>query len=150
MLSADTLPTNDRDFDLNLLNLINVVFYRPQGKVMFSEASVCWRGVCFRRGICLQQGGLPLKQGLPPKGGLPLKVRVSLEGGRGVCLQGGLLIYPVVTSSGGHYGGQCASYWNAFLCSICICGQIFVSSLLIKFLEIVNWGVLCMMWYYSC
>ena len=63
VLSADTLPTNDRDFDLNLLNLINVVFYRPQGKVMFSEASVCSRGVYLRRGSVSDRGA----EVLPPK-----------------------------------------------------------------------------------
>ena len=50
--------------------------YRPQGKVMFSEASVCKGGW----GVC------PRKEGLPP-GGLPLNGK-SGEG-KEICLQEG-------------------------------------------------------------
>ena len=59
-----------------LSHLNNKYFYRPQGKVMLSEASVSHfvhKGV---GGICLEEKGLPLGEWVPPSpgtdsGGLP-------------------------------------------------------------------------------
>ena len=48
--------------DFDQIIPLNQSHYRPQGKVMFSEASVCERG--------LSQGGLPTWEGGLPKRGL--------------------------------------------------------------------------------
>ena len=94
------------------------------------------------RSVCLFTGGLPPKGDPSPTGRrrFCLRSRPAYEGGstsesEGLPPRGwrglpprGSAHSPVVTSSGDHYGGQCASYRNASLCSICICGQIFVGS----------------------
>ena len=70
-------------------------FYRPQGKVMFSEASVI---LSTGRGMV----SLSVWYHVPSRmGGLP---------------QVGEWVTPLVlTSSGGHCSGRYVSYWNAFL-----------------------------------
>ena len=78
-------------------------FYRPQGKVMFSGASVCsqWgretsgRWPPFWRKTPLDRDPLT-----PQEGVVPLNRDPSVQ-----------------TSSAGHCSGRCASYWNAFLFS---------------------------------
>ena len=70
-------------------------FYRPQGKVMFSEVSVSLSIILFTGGVVCLYGGSCL---------------------RGVCLQWGSAAYwgsaqlPVLTSSGGHCSGRYSSY----------------------------------------
>ena len=88
-------------------------FYRPQGKVMFSEASVCSRGGGYdvtsirwshvlSMGVCLLAEETVYSRG----GGS------AYYGRDGVCL---LETPPAVTSSGNHCSSQYAFYWNAFL-----------------------------------
>ena len=67
--------------------------YRPQGKVMFSEASVCpWVGVCLQRGSA-SGGSASCGGGGPASRGSAFS---------GIGLQEGLPDPLVVTSSGGH------------------------------------------------
>ena len=95
--------------------------YLPQRKVMFSEASISHsEGVCLRgegvgflsrvEGVCLQGVGYPSRgRGYPSRGGFPSRGKGSPSWGSDSLL--------LLTSSGGHFSGRNASYWNAFLFS---------------------------------
>ena len=72
-----------------------VVFYRPHGKVMFSEGSV----ILFTGDKGRQK---------PPPVGTPLDVTWDQTGSN-------IIHPPVLTSSGSHCSGRYASYCNAFL-----------------------------------
>ena len=76
-------------FPIPIMLSTNILYYRPQGNVMFSEASVSLHIIT----SCPQGVG----GGVQPMG------------------DGGLPNPVVVTSSGGHGSGRYASYWNAFL-----------------------------------
>ena len=109
----------------------SILFYRLQGKVMFSEACVIlftgsgglhpggWGSASRERGVYIQgvciQGGLVSASngrfGRPPG---------SASGGRGVGQ-----IPSVVTYSGGHCSSQYASYWNAFFFFLIVCLFVF-------------------------
>ena len=85
---------------------MGLVHYRPQGKVMFSEASL----ILFTRegdqGEFTREGD---------QGEMVCIWWVCIQGEKGLHA-GGLGRPPVVTSRGGHCSGLYASYWNAFLC----------------------------------
>ena len=68
----------------------SAIYYRPQVKVMFSEASVCLWEVCFRK-VGLLSGGKSSSSG-----GLPKPTALKW-------------------SSVDHCSGRDASYWNTFL-----------------------------------
>ena len=107
-------------------------FLPTQGKVMFSEASVCSGGLppegSASKGVCSQwglpPGGLPL--GVSDSGGSAFSSGGYPQGGsasrgsasRGFCLQGVYPLPPVLTSNGSHCIRWYTSYWNAFLFSI--------------------------------
>ena len=110
----------------NAFSSLTNIYYRPQGKVMFAEASashsvhkgreVCLQGVCLQ-GVCLwgsafREGVEQTPPGLPQGGwGLP---RGDLHP-QGSASGGGVRQTRIVTSSGSHCSSQYASYWNAFL-----------------------------------
>ena len=106
----------------NAFSSLTNIYYRPQGKVMFAEASashsvhkgreVCLQGVCLW-GSAFRDGVEQTPPGLPQGGwGLP---RGDLHPHR-VCIGGGSVRQTrIVTSSGSHCSSQYASYWNAFL-----------------------------------
>ena len=100
-----------RDFALNTTSL--TVSYRPQRKVMFSEASVCSQGEGWADPLGRRPCQKPPCWKTPwrqtyhrqtpyadtPEGGSPV--------GRPPCRQ-------TLKSSGGHCSGRYASHWNAF------------------------------------
>ena len=97
--------------------------YRPQGKVIISEACV----ILFTGGIettCLQGKPLP-PPNLPTLGEDPLELTCHQTGSdithtllHRACDQTGsdIIHSMVLTSSSTHCNGWYASYWNAFLC----------------------------------
>ena len=108
--------------------------YRPQGKVMFSEASVilstgvcdvpsslaAWSHVLSKGSLSRGEKGVFVHRGEP----LDWYPVVEDEGGGslskgvwGLCPEGGP---PGLTSSGGHCSDWYASYWNASLLGIVI------------------------------
>ena len=88
---GSTAQTNYHSIIQNILCKIPS-FYRPQSKVMFSEA--CWCRVC-------------LMEGSATWGESAYKVSGSREG---LPTEWGS-----VSWGSGHYSGQYTSYWNAFL-----------------------------------
>ena len=92
--------------------LESLACYRPQRKVMFSEASVSHSV----KGGRIDPPTQPLLDAdPPPDADSPRRRSPSPVQTPGSRPPRGRPATPVVTSSGGHCSSRCASYWNAFL-----------------------------------
>ena len=96
-----------------LFGLRHLKFYRPPGKVMFSEKSVShsvYRGVCGPRRVSALRGDLGSRGGSLPTRGAYRQSANDMQH----------------FTSSGHCSGRYTSYWNAFLLTIIfICFVVF-------------------------